>query len=831
MTTRPKIVLLGMLTKMPVGGVAWLVGQYVIGFERLGYDVYYVEAHARTPSMFIDHPDEDGTDRAAAYLAGVMQRFGLDGRWALHALHADGRCVGMTAAELSRLYRDAALIINMHGGTVPLPEHAATGRLVLLSTDPVELELELARDYQRSMEFVDAHAASFTWGLNYGNPDCRLPWARSYSFIPTPPPVVLDFWNAELVPPKTSPFTTIGNWRQAKRPVEHEGRVYSWSKHEEFLKILNLPSRVETPLELALASYDEEDRRLLENHGWRLQSAHEISEDVDDYHVYIKFSAGELSAAKEQNVHFRTGWFSERSACYLAAGRPVILQDTGFGNCLPTGEGLFAFHDVDEAAEAIQAYERDPARQGRAALEIAREHLSYDVVLGDMLDHMGLAHAKRSQPAEGSPAQAELPGDLDLRPRSRRPLELSEETIERVLSRPIPIAPPAPGRPFASIIMPVLDNLAPTRMALESVLANTHVPYEVVVVDNASAEPTRDYLEALAARNHHIRLIRNERNRGFAAACNQGLVAARADRLVLLNNDTIVPPDWLAGITRHLADPAIGLVGPTTNRCGGAAEIRTSYTSYGQMLSFAGEHEQDANGRPPVDISVAEMFCLAIRGDVFEKVGGLDERFEIGMFEDDDYSRRVRDAGFRVVCAEDAFVHHFGEASLGQLAADGRYGELFHANRRRFEEKWDVRWESHDRRRDPDYAALARRVGALVREQVPEGSTALVVSKGDDALVEADGRDLRHFPQLEDGTYSGHHPADDDEAIAELERLRERGAEYLVVPASSMWWLDHYQGFSHHLERYRRSDADPATAVIYQLKERPAAEAEERKLA
>jgi ABC-type multidrug transport system fused ATPase/permease subunit/GT2 family glycosyltransferase len=826
---KPKIVLLGMLTRIPVAGVAWLVGQYVNGFQRLGYDVYYIEAHARTPHMFIQN--DLGTEGAAQYIANVAERFGFGDRWAFQALHEDGRTLGMSAEEVDRLYRDAALIINMHGGTLPLPEHAATDRLVFLGTDPVATELKVQRGVEETIEFLDQHVAFFTWGLNYGNPDCRLPWAHGYPFIPTPPPVVMDFWGAELAPPSGSPFTTIGNWRQSKRPVEYDGRVYTWSKHEEFLKILGLPARVDTPLQLALSSYDEEDRRLLEKHGWKVQPATTISEDVDEYSVYITFSAGELSAAKEQNVFFRTGWFSERSACYLAAGRPVILQDTGFGNYLPTGEGLFSFRDVDEAAEAIEAYERDPETQRKAAREIAREHLSHDVVLGSMLDHMGLAHHKRQRPAAPSPARAELPHDLDLAPLSRRPLELSEETRERVLARPIPIAPMNPGRPFASIVVPVMDNLAPTRMALESVLANTTVPYELIVVDNGSDAPTRDYLEALAGRNRQVRLIRNERNRGFASACNQGLRAGRADRLVMLNNDTIVPPGWLSGLTRHLADSAVGLVGPTTNRCGGAAEIRTSYTSYGEMLEFARQRGEMAAGRPPMDIAVSEMFCTAMRGDVFRRVGELDERFELGMFEDDDYARRIRDAGYRVVCAEDAFVHHFGEASLGQLAADGRYGELFHANRRRFEQKWNVTWESHDRRRDPDYAALTRRVGALVREEVPEGETVLVVSKGDDALVDVAGREARHFPQLEDGSYSGNHPADDEEAITELERLREQGARYLVIPAISTWWLDHYQGLSRHLERYRRLDTDPATAVIFELKERAVTESEQRKLA
>jgi GT2 family glycosyltransferase len=438
-------------------------------------------------------------------------------------------------------------------------------------------------------------------------------------------------------------------------------------------------------------------------------------------------------------------------------------------------------------------------------------------VLGDILDHLGLQGRRRSGPPSSSPAPAPLPRELSLQPLSRRPLKLPEETVERVLGRPIPAVAPRPGAASASVVIPVLDNLACTRMALESVLANTLVPYEIIVVDNGSSDETRQYLEVLALRNRHVRVLRNDRNRGFAAACNQGLDAAAGKLLLLLNNDTIVPPGWLAGLIGHLQDPAIGLVGPTTNRCGGAAEIHTSYETYTEMLDFAGERTGGVAGKGLTDVAVAEMFCAAMRREVFEAVGGFDERFEIGLFEDDDYVRRIRDAGYRVVCAEDVFVHHFGEASLGLLAADGRYGELFHANRRRFEEKWGVAWEPDGRRRDPEYEALTRRVAATVRRELPRGSTVLVVSKGDDELVELEGQEAWHFPRLDDGTYSGHHPADDEEAIAELERLRELGAEYLVLPATSLWWLDHYQGLRRHLDGYRRTTDDPATAIIYQL--------------
>src|SRR4051812_7910663 len=164
---RPKIVLLGMMTKIPVAGAVWGTMQYLIGFQRLGYDVYYVEAHARTPSMLMENDDDDSSALAAAYIDKVMRRFDLGDKWAFHALHDDGRCYGMSETQLKQLYRDAALIINYHGATVPLPEHSATGRLVYLETDPVELEIELYDQNPEAIAFLEPHVAFFTWGLNY----------------------------------------------------------------------------------------------------------------------------------------------------------------------------------------------------------------------------------------------------------------------------------------------------------------------------------------------------------------------------------------------------------------------------------------------------------------------------------------------------------------------------------------------------------------------------------------------------------------------------------------------------------------------------------------
>lgn len=815
MSTRPKIVLLGMLTKMPVGGVAWLVGHYVLGFERLGFDVHYVEAHARTPSMFVGEGD-DGTDQAAAYLARIMTRFGLHDRWAFHALHADGRCVGMSDNQLADLYRDAALIINMHGGTVPLPEHSAGGKLALLSTDPVELELEVERDEQGAIDFLEAHVAYFTWGLNHGNPDCRVPWDERFPFVPSAPPVLLDHWADGVIAPD-APMTTIGNWRQDWRSVSYKGERYGWSKHEEFLKVIDLPDRVSGGLELALSSATDDDRAMLRDHGWRIVDGLAVSQDMDDYRAYIQRSLGEFTVAKDQNVRFRSGWFSERSACYLAAGRPVITQDTGFGSTLPTGCGLLTFSDVEAAATAISDTRAHPERHRRAAREIAQEHLSYDVVLPAMLDHLGLPVPNRRTRVPAARGESSIPAELCVVPTSRRPLILEAHAERTILNQRIPALSTEAMRPRVSVVMVVLDNPAVTRMAAESILADTRPDMELVIVDNGSQLLARHYLSVLSARQTRVRVLRNDENLGFAAGANQGLAVTAGDVIVLVNNDIVAPPGWLDMLVNELDDPAIGLVGPVTNRCGNEAEIAVAYATYSEMTSMA--HARARQPHALFDIPVATMFCLAMRRTTYESVGALDERFEFGLFEDDDYSRRVRDKGFRVVCAPHVFVHHFGEASLGQMAAEGRYGALFEANRRRFEEKWCAPWRSHERTPRAEYTALVARVIEAMERTIPEGATVAVVSKGDDAMVAQSAVRIRHFPCTPGGDYIGHHPADDADALAHLATQRASGASHLVIPATSRWWLTHYRGFARHLHDDHTLLLDEAeTGLIYYLK-------------
>jgi hypothetical protein len=387
---RKKVVLLGMLAKLPVAGVVWQTMHYLVGLERLGYEPYYVEAHGILPTKLMEPAETDGADKAAAYIDRVMRRFGYERRWAYHARHAGDRVYGLSEGELKRLYASSDLIINLHGGTQPLPEHAATGRLVYVETDPVEVQIQLHEDRADTVARLEPHCAFFTFGENYGRQGCGLPVSERFPFRATRQPVVLDFWKTEST--AGARFTTIGNWKQKGRDVRFRGVVYRWSKHHELLKVINLPARSGASFELAMSSSSigPDDRQLLERCDWRVTDALSFSTDPDAYRQYIAGSRGEFTVAKDQNIRLRTGWFSDRSATYLAAGRPVVTQDTGFGDVLPTGEGLFAFSTIDEAAEAIEEINAAYERHSRAARAIAQDYFDHAVVLGRLLADVGL---------------------------------------------------------------------------------------------------------------------------------------------------------------------------------------------------------------------------------------------------------------------------------------------------------------------------------------------------------------------------------------------------------------------------------------------------------
>jgi GT2 family glycosyltransferase len=239
------------------------------------------------------------------------------------------------------------------------------------------------------------------------------------------------------------------------------------------------------------------------------------------------------------------------------------------------------------------------------------------------------------------------------------------------------------------------NHLPVTKLCVESVIRNTaHPNYEMIVVDNHSNDGTPAYLRYLTGRYSHVRIVLNSTNRGFAAANNQGIALSTGEHLVLLNNDTIVPPGWLSRLLRHLRAPGVGMVGPITNTIGNEAQIDVPYETWSEMEACAGAHTWAHDGRV-ADIPVLAMFCVALRRETYDKIGPLDERFDIGMFEDDDYALRLRQRGYRVICAADVFVHHFGKVTFKDLIERGDYEALFDANRRRYEAKWNTRWTPH----------------------------------------------------------------------------------------------------------------------------------------
>jgi hypothetical protein len=380
------IVVLGIMGCLPVAGtgVAWNTIQHLIGLRRLGYEVYYVEATAIWPY----NATADDCSFPVNYISTLLSRFGFQDKWIYVAAHSDGRCYGLSELQLKSLYARADAIINLFGGTILREEHMVCPVRIYLETDPVVHQIHIANGEQKYIDLVGAHTALFSWGENYGAPDCGVPLER-FTYKRTRPPVVLDFWDAPYYPAARR-FTTIAHWDQSVKDLEYEGERYSWSKHREFLNVLELPRRTTQEFALALAIDDPAAVQLLESHGWFVEDAYEVSKTLDSYRQYLWGSRGEFTVAKDMNVRLRSGWFSERSACYLAAGKPVITQETGFSKFLPTGLGLFAFRSVDDIIPAVEAINSDYQKHSRAAKEIAAEYFDAEKMLRQLLLDVGV---------------------------------------------------------------------------------------------------------------------------------------------------------------------------------------------------------------------------------------------------------------------------------------------------------------------------------------------------------------------------------------------------------------------------------------------------------
>jgi hypothetical protein len=375
---------------MPFAGVGWQVIQYLEGFRRLGHQVFYLEDTQRWPYDPIGGTVSDDAGPAIAYVAGLMERCGMSKNWAYRDVAAGGQPHGSSERELAGVLAAADVLINLSGATLLHDDLLRVPVRVYLETDPVRLQIEVALGRRDTIDFLSAHTHHFTYGANFGAPDCGVP-IEQFDYRPTRPPVILDWWTGDRAGDQLGerPFTTIANWRQRGNDVEWQGALLTWSKHVEFERLIELPSHVRAPIELALAGQDSAAVERLRRAGWRVRAAHALSQDLDAYRAFIAASAGEFSVAKEQNIRLRSGWFSDRTASYLAASRPAIVQDTGFGCALPTGEGLLAFGDIESAARAFEEVISDYSRHCRAARQIAEEHLRAEAVLARIIEHLG----------------------------------------------------------------------------------------------------------------------------------------------------------------------------------------------------------------------------------------------------------------------------------------------------------------------------------------------------------------------------------------------------------------------------------------------------------
>ena len=384
-----KAIVTGMIATFPVGGVAWDYGQYALGLERLGHEVYYLED---TGWSTYNPSQRDYTDDCS-YGVGFLQRSlaalspTLGRRW--HFRAEDGRTYGIDPATLAGVVAEADLFLNVSGGCLLREEYLPCRRKVFVDTDPgwnhfVQFPRWDEHPVRDGCRGFRAHDHFFTYALGMGRPDCNLP-DFGLTWHPTKPPVVLDRWGP--IPPGDT-WTTVMSWKNYQQ-IEGIGGMQYGAKEVEFERIERLPSRVPVGLEVAVALGGarppcERWREL----GWSVVDSHPISETLEDYRAYIARSRGEFSVAKNVYVATGSGWFSCRSVCYLAASRPVVIQDTGFSGLVPTGEGLLSFTDENDAARAITAVERDYAGHQEAARQIARGHFDSSVVLSEMLNRI-----------------------------------------------------------------------------------------------------------------------------------------------------------------------------------------------------------------------------------------------------------------------------------------------------------------------------------------------------------------------------------------------------------------------------------------------------------
>jgi hypothetical protein len=385
-----RIIFAGYLVRYPLGGYAWQMAHYLLGFRALGHDIWFYEDTGELNCDFAYNPLTNEFARSYEYgicaMADFFGKIGFGDRWVFFDVDR-GFKYGPGANRVDTLLHESDLLVSF-GPVNRIPVELFRGRpAIFIDPDPIYLQLKLARGDRSLAAILDAHKLHFTFGENIGKVGSTLPTA-GYTWHPTRQPVAMDIWENAGSPRLA--YTTVGRWDSKERDVEYQGETFKWRKRTEWCRFLDLPLRTAKTFEVAMdIDSVPGDRELLTAQGWHVIDPIQISIDPWRYRDYLRGSRGEFTVAKDMNVRLRSGWFSDRAACYLGAGRPVITQDTGFGEVLPLGPGLHAFKTIAEATEAVHMIERDYDRASAHASEVAREYFAADRVLGSMLSVIG----------------------------------------------------------------------------------------------------------------------------------------------------------------------------------------------------------------------------------------------------------------------------------------------------------------------------------------------------------------------------------------------------------------------------------------------------------
>jgi hypothetical protein len=388
---RKRVVVMGFMGSCPIAGVIWQHLHYIAGLQRLGHDVYYIEDSARLPYNPETLEVNNEFDYAARLLERLAREFEFKNRWTFCARYLRGQpTAGLSLKKIRRLYREADAILNVCGAQEFNDDLLASDRIIYVESDPGVEQIRIDKGVRSTIDYLRRHCALFTFGENVGTKSFPVP-AHNFNWLPTRQPVVTDLWKTSRAPSRAAVFTSVANWSTSGlKDIAWRGEKYLWSKSREFLRFVAAPKKAGETFELATNIKEAKTRAKFLRNGWRFHSPLQLSVDYWLYRDYVRHSKGEFTVAKDQYVRLNTGWFSDRSACYLAAGRPVIIQQSGFTQHYGNDGGLFAFSSIKEIVDAVKAINADYAKHSRAAREVAREVFEAEKVLASLLDRAGV---------------------------------------------------------------------------------------------------------------------------------------------------------------------------------------------------------------------------------------------------------------------------------------------------------------------------------------------------------------------------------------------------------------------------------------------------------